>query len=77
MLYLDKWIKYSLEDDGIERIFGMLGDVLNRYVVFFFVDEMCKRKDNLSDFLELDLDIVMLEKYIFLKFVIKYKLLGD
>lgn len=78
VLYFEKWIKYSLEEDGIEKNVGMLiGDVLNRYVVFFFIDEICKRKENINKNVEFEFDVVMVEKYVFLKLVIKYKIEVD
>lgn len=76
ILYFEKWIKYSLEEDGSDKIFGMFGDVLNRYVVFFFMDEICNRKENVLKE-NLEFDVEMIEKYVFLKLVIKYKMEVD
>ena len=78
VLHPEKWTKYSLEEDGTEKIAGTLtGDALNRHAALSFMDEIRKRKENASKSVELESDVAMAEKHVFSKSAIKHKMEVD
>ena len=74
VLHPQKWTKYSLEDDGTDKSTGMSGEALNRHVALSFLDDIRKRKEDLTMNSESESDVVMTEKHVFSKSAIKHKM---
>lgn len=77
VLHPEKWTKYSLEDDGTDKITGLSGDALNKHVALSFMKEIRKRKEIPTEITESESDVVMSEKHVFSKSVIKHKVEVD
>lgn len=73
ILHPQKWTKYSLEEDGSERIQGISGDALNRQAALSFMDEIRKRKEDAPKE-NSESDVEMTEKHVFSKTAIKHKM---
>lgn len=76
VLHPEKWTKYSLEEDGSEKIASMTGDALNRHAALSCMDEIRKRKENVCK-ADSESDVVMTEKHAFSKSAIKHKMEVD
>lgn len=76
ILHPEKWTKYSLEEDGSDKIPGMSGDALNRHAALSFMDEIRNRKENAPKE-NSESDVEMTEKHVFSKSAIKHKMEVD
>lgn len=76
VLHPEKWTKYSLEEDGSDKIPGMSGDALNRHAALSFMDEIRNRKENAPKE-NSESDVEMTEKHVFSKSAIKHKMEVD
>ena len=78
VLHPEKWVKYSLEDDGTQKLAGVTGDALNKHVALSFLADIHSRNQGTSNrAVTGESDVEMSEKHVFSRSNIKHKMEVD